>query len=174
VIDQFGGLNTARLIHHWAGLLLVVGLAGHVIYIIVTMCQKHRRARLAGKPANSIQSVTALPLWIGPRDVLDFVHLLAHLLRLRQARPTFGRFSIKEEFEYIGVFWGTLLLGATGFLLWGAETSSHFVSGRVLNFAMIGHTYEAFLAIIHVVTRAIDHIVEGKPFYLPGFLEIED
>ena len=156
VINQFGGLNTARLIHHWGGFLLVMGLAGHVLYILLTMYQKIRRAHLAGQRTGLIQSVISLPLWIGPRDVLDFVHLLANLLRLRKQRPTFGRFSIKEKFEYIGVFWGTLLLGATGFLLWGAEISSHFVSGRILNFALIGHTYEAFLAIIQV---GILHIV---------------
>lgn len=156
VIEQFGGLGIARLIHHWGGLLLVAGLGVHVLYILWTMYQKSRRARLAGRPMGLVQSITSLPLWIGPRDILDFVHLLAYLLRLRKERPTFGRFSIKEKFEYIGVFWGTLLLGATGFLLWGAEFSSHFVSGRVLNFALIGHTYEAFLAIIHV---GILHIV---------------
>jgi cytochrome b subunit of formate dehydrogenase len=156
VIDQFGGLNTARLMHHWGGFLLVIGLAVHVIYILATMVQKARRAHRAGHRLGPIQSLLALPLWIGPRDILDFVHLLAHLLKLRKDRPSFGRFSIKEKFEYIGVFWGTLLLGATGFLLWGAEISSHFVSGRFLNFALIGHTYEAFLAIIHV---GILHIV---------------
>ena len=80
------------------------------------MYQKIRRAHMAGKPAGWILSITSLPLWIGPRDALDFVHLLAHLLHLRQERPTFGRFSIKEKFEYVGVFWGTLLLGATGVL----------------------------------------------------------
>ena len=156
VIDQFGGLNTARLIHHWGGVLLIIGLAVHVMYILMTMWQKHRVALHNGKRMTVIQSIISLPLFIGPKDVLDFVHLLAHLLRLRKERPTFGRFSIKEKFEYIGVFWGTLLLGATGFLLWGTETSSHFMTGRALNFALIGHTYEAFLAIIHV---GILHIV---------------
>jgi len=156
VIDHFGGLNTARRLHHWGGLLLLAGLGLHMLYILFTMYQKRQRARVAGKHTGLVQSITSLPLWIGPRDVRDFVRLLAHLLRLRHERPTFGRFSIKEKFEYIGVFWGTLLLGATGALLWGAEMSSHFVTGRVLNFALIAHTFEAFLAIIHV---GILHIV---------------
>ena len=156
VIDHFGGLNTARRLHHWGGLLLLAGLGLHMLYILFTMYQKRQRARGAGTHTGLVQSITSLPLWIGPRDVRDFVRLLAHLLRLRHERPTFGRFSIKEKFEYIGVFWGTLLLGATGALLWGAEMSSHFVTGRVLNFALIAHTFEAFLAIIHV---GILHIV---------------
>ncbi len=155
-IEYLGGLNTARLLHHWGGILLLAGLAYHVLYILVTMYQKSRQARAAGQHLGLIGSITALPLWIGPRDLRDFVQLLAHLLGLHRERPSFGRFSIKEKFEYIGVFWGTLLLGATGILLWGEQMSSYFISGRVLNFALIGHTFEAFLAIIHV---GILHIV---------------
>lgn len=156
VIEAFGGLNNARFLHHWGGVFLLVGLAVHVVYILWTMARARRRARLAGEPLRLRQSIASLPLWIGPRDLLDFVHLLAHLLGLRRERPSFGRFSIKEKFEYIGVFWGTLLLGATGILLWKVQMSSHFVTGRALNFALIGHTFEAFLAIIHV---GILHIV---------------
>ena len=54
------------------------------------------------------------------------------------------------------MFWGTILLGVTGVLLWGEQISSHFLPGRILNLALIAHTYEAFLAIIHV---GILHIV---------------
>ena len=155
-IENLGGLNTARLLHHWGGILLLAGLGYHVLYILGTMYQKSRQAHAAGKHPGLVGSITSLPLWIGPKDLRDFVQLLAHLLGLHRARPSFGRFSIKEKFEYIGVFWGTLLLGATGILLWGENMSSYFVSGRVLNFALIGHTFEAFLAIIHV---GILHIV---------------
>ena len=156
VIDSFGGLDTARLIHHWAGLALVAGLATHIVYIIGTMYQKRMRSRNGGKPTGLIESITSLPMWISPRDALDLIKLLAHLLRLRHERPSFGRFSIKEKFEYVGVFWGTILLGITGAMLWGEQISSHFIPGRVLNIALIAHTYEAFLAIIHV---GILHIV---------------
>jgi cytochrome b subunit of formate dehydrogenase len=150
VINSLGGLNHARLLHHWGGFLLVFGLGAHAIYILWTMGLKRKQDQQAGNPRGLIHSVTSLPLWIGPRDMLDFVHLLAHLLHLRAERPSFGRFSIKEKFEYIGVFWGTVLLGVTGFLLWGQEFASYYVSGRVMNFALIAHTFEAFLAIIHV------------------------
>ena len=161
VIEYLGGLNTARILHHWGGILLLIGLGYHVLYILATMYQKYRRLRAAGQHPGLIESVTSLPLWIGPRDLKDFVQLMAHLLGLHRARPTFGRFSIKEKFEYIGVFWGTILLGATGILLWGEQFSSYFVSGRVLNFALIGHTFEAFLAIIHVGILHIVNVMLG-------------
>jgi hypothetical protein len=52
-------------------------------------------------------------------------------------------------------------------MLWGQQISSHFVSGRVLNLALIAHTYEAFLAIIHVgILHIINVIFEPAAFPL--------
>jgi hypothetical protein len=85
-----------------------------------------------------------------PGDFRRIGQLFAYLLGLRRQRPTFGRFSASEKFEYFGVLWGTTLLGITGLLLWGEQITSHFLGGRAFNIATIIHTYEAFLAIIHV------------------------
>ena len=156
VIETFGGLDVSRLVHHLAGFALASGLFAHTIYIIWTMYMRRREARAAGTRLSLPETITSLPMWIGPQDALKMGLLLAHLMRLRKERPTFGRFSVKEKFEYIGVFWGTIVLGTTGTLLWGEQISSHFISGRVLNIALIAHTYEAFLAVIHV---GILHIV---------------
>ncbi|MEW6440519.1 MAG: cytochrome b/b6 domain-containing protein [bacterium] len=156
LIGWFEGLETARRIHHWAGLVLVACLVMHLAYVLITLRQRRARARAAGENAGLAASVRSLPMWVNPRDGRDMSRLLAHLLRLRRERPAFDRFSVKEKFEYIGVFWGTVVLGLTGALLWGEQISSHFLSGRVLNIALIAHTYEAFLAVIHV---GILHIV---------------
>jgi formate dehydrogenase subunit gamma len=84
------------------------------------------------------------------------VQLFAFLLGLRREPPTFGRFSVTEKFEYIGVFWGTTVLGLTGLFLWGVQVFSAYFSGRLFSVALIAHTYEAILAVIHV---GILHIV---------------
>jgi len=89
-------------------------------------------------------------MWITPDDVRKTFQLLAYFLFLRKDRPAFGRFSPTEKFEYLGVFWGTALLGITGVLLWREQITSHFLGGRAFNIATIAHTYEAFLAVIHV------------------------
>ena len=156
VIQHLGGLDNARLIHHWGGLALVAGLFLHVLYILWSLRRKRYEARRDGEDPGFLQSVTSLPMWVGPRDAVKMLQLLGCLLRLSRRRPSFGRFNVKEKFEYIGVFWGTILLGVTGILLWGEQISSHFLPGRILNLALIAHTYEAFLAIIHV---GILHIV---------------
>lgn len=150
VIQQFGGLGVTRLIHHWAGVALALGLVVHLLYVLFTIRQRCR-ALPPGQPRPSlVQCVTSLPMWITWRDAAALFEHLAFLCFLRKDHPRYGRFSVREKFEYLGVFWGTVLLGITGGLLWGEQLASHLFSGRVLNIALIAHTYEAFLAIIHV------------------------
>ncbi|MFQ5804969.1 MAG: formate dehydrogenase subunit gamma, partial [Phycisphaerae bacterium] len=156
LIEDFGGLSQARQIHHWVGIALIVGFVVHLIYILWTMLPRMRVPGPDGVQPGLRRAITSLPMWIGPRDVLKMGQLLAYLMFLRKEPPTFGRFSVKEKFEYIGVFWGTTLLGVTGALLWGEQIATRFLSGRVLNIALIAHTYEAFLAVIHV---GILHII---------------
>ena len=51
----------------------------------------------------------------------------------------------------------------------------HRPEGSLVDFGALGYPPARIQAISSpLVTSAIDHIVEGKPFYLPGFLEIKD
>jgi formate dehydrogenase subunit gamma len=156
VVDTLGGLHVTRTIHHWAGVALVLGFLAHLVYALPTLLRIARQPTADGRPLGVWRAVWKLPMVIPPSEVRKAVQLMGYLLGLRREPPTFGRFSAKEKFEYIGVFWGTTLLGLTGLLLWGEQAFSRFFSGRVLNIALIAHTYEAFLAIIHV---GILHIV---------------
>jgi cytochrome b subunit of formate dehydrogenase len=156
IIDTLGGLHVARLIHHWAGVALVLGFLAHLVYALPALFRLARQPAADGGRLGLLRAVWKLPMVIPPSDVRKAVQLLAYLLGLRHEPPTFGRFSVKEKFEYIGVFWGTTLLGITGVLLWGEQLFSAYITGRILNIALIAHTYEAFLAIIHV---GILHIV---------------
>jgi cytochrome b subunit of formate dehydrogenase len=156
VISTLGGLRVARNIHHWAGVALIVGFLTHIVYALPALLRLARQPGPTGRRLGLWRALWRLPMVIPPSDLPKAAALLGYLLGLRRDPPTFGRFSVKEKFEYIGVFWGTTLLGVTGILLWGAQLWSTYISGRVLNIALIAHTYEAFLAIIHV---GILHIV---------------
>ncbi len=156
VVRGLGGLHATRAIHHWAGVVLVIGFLAHLAYALPALLQLARQPEGAGGRRGLWRGLWRLPMVIPPVEMRKALHLFAFLLGLRREPPTFGRFSVKEKFEYIGVFWGTTLLGVTGLVLWGAQAFSHYLSGRVLNIALIAHTYEAFLAIIHV---GILHIV---------------
>ncbi len=149
LIDRFSGLSEARLVHHWAGVALVAGFMLHLIAVIPGFIARARE--LGGRSWRGFWlAYTRLPLAVTPADLRKAGQLFAFLLGLRRERPLFGRFSASEKFEYLGVMWGTTLLGVTGFMLWGEQITSHLFGGRVFNLATIIHTYEAFLAVIHV------------------------
>ncbi|MBL8879617.1 MAG: cytochrome b/b6 domain-containing protein [Phycisphaerales bacterium] len=159
VIDTFGGLGRARDIHHWSGVALVVGFALHLFVVMAAAARKARVPGPDGRPPGLIRTVLNLPMVMSPIDLKKWVLLMAYLVGLRRERPMFGRFSAGEKFEYFGVLWGTTLLGITGFMLWGEQITSHFMGGRVFNIAAIVHTYEAFLAVIHVGVLHICNVI---------------
>ena len=165
VIDAIGGLSVARNIHHWAGIGLVLGFLLHVVYVAQTLLKNSAARQPNGKRVGPIRAFMGLPMFIGPGDLLKAGQMLAYLMFLRKHPPTFGRFTIDQKFEYIGVAWGTVLLGVTGALLWGEQLASRFISGRVFNIALIAHTYEAFLAVIHVGILHICHVVLNPPVF---------
>ena len=159
VIESLGGLSNARTIHHYAGVLLVFGFLAHLTHVIVRMLIHSQRRGPDGRAPGVVRSVMGLPMFVGPQDALKMLLMLGYLMGLRKKPPTFGRFTIDQKFEYLGVFWGTMLLGITGLLLWDTQISSRFVNGRVFNLALIAHTYEAFLAVIHVGILHICNVV---------------
>lgn len=145
LISEFGGISLARGIHRYTGALLILGLIYHLIYVGRTICMK-RKAEHTGW----IRTVFGLPMWVNFSDAGEMLGLLLYLLRLRKTRPDAGRFNAEEKFEYIGVFWGTIVLGCTGTLMWfNALTTTH-LPGRILTIAVLIHTMEAFLALLHV------------------------
>ena len=123
------------------------------------MIWRARETRLSGSPEGYFSIFLKLPVAITPTDLLKAGQLMGYLLGLRRERPTFGRFSATEKFEYFGVIWGTSLLGITGLMLWFVSTTSQWVTGRVFNIATIMHTYEAFLAVIHVGILHIYNVI---------------
>jgi formate dehydrogenase gamma subunit len=139
-----GGLTATRMIHRYAGVLLLAGFAYHVGYILHFAWRQTR----AGK--GLIRTLMDLPMATSPKDLKDYAHLVAYLLFLSKTRPESGRFSLREKFEYIGVFWGSILLGITGVLMWANAWTTSLLPGRVLTVALLIHTFEAFLALLHV------------------------
>ncbi|MBK9121252.1 MAG: hypothetical protein IPM18_16845 [Phycisphaerales bacterium] len=155
-IEAFGGLGAARQIHHWSGIALIIGFFAHFVYALTTMFRSALLRLPDGRQRGLLRAIWEMPMLVQPGDLLKAHYYLLYLLGLRKDPPSFGRFTIKEKFEYIGVAWGTTLLGITGLMLWAEQVTSHYFGGRILNIALIAHTYEAFLAIIHV---GILHIV---------------
>lgn len=145
MVQVIGGVDVARGVHRVAGMLLILGLLYHLVYVGVLVIRKARQEK-----TGVLRAIFRMPLAVTPYDMREMTHLVMYLLGLRKNRPLQGRFSMPEKFEYFGVFWGTVLLGATGLLMWYSDWTTRHMSGRVLTLAYLVHGFEAFLALLHV------------------------
>jgi cytochrome b subunit of formate dehydrogenase len=80
-----------------------------------------------------------------PRDIKQFFQHVGFFIGVAE-RPTFGRFTYWEKFDYMAVFWGVAVIGASGLTLWFPEFFTQFMPGWAINAAMIIHSEEALLA----------------------------
>ena len=111
--DFFGGILFCRLLHRGAALLMVASSVYHLIYLGVRF--KQRRLNLQMVPH--------------PRDFVQLFQNIAYLLRLRREPPDFGRWTYWEKFDYWAVFWGMVIMGGTGFILWYPVESTAILPG---------------------------------------------
>lgn len=155
LITVMGGLPITRWLHRVFGVLLMAAFAYHLVYLLIAFIQRVRKARAAGDRTPIWRMLLNSPMMITPQDVRQFFQLFAYLLFLRKERPRFGHFNFMQKFEYWAVFWGIPVMGLSGLVLWGAAGVSEYISGRVLNFAFIIHSDEAYLAFIYI---AVVHI----------------
>ncbi len=145
-IAQIGGLSVARIIHRLAGAAMLIGFAYHLlIYVGAYVLKESRRTR-----KGLILTVLNLPMCMNLDDFKKMGQWLLYLLFLRKTRPKWGRFSLEEKFEYFGVLWGTVLLGVTGILMWDDSLTTRFLPGRALTIANVIHSFESYLALLHV------------------------
>jgi len=61
-------------------------------------------------------------------------------------RPDYGRWTYWEKFDYFAVFWGMIVIGSTGLMLWFPELFTLVFPGWFINVATIIHSDEALLA----------------------------
>jgi len=67
-------------------------------------------------------------------------------------RPRYGRWTYWEKFDYFAVFWGVIVIGSTGLMLWFPEFFTKLLPGWFINVATIIHSDEALLAVGFIFT----------------------
>jgi len=79
------------------------------------------------------------------RDAREFAESIRWFLG-RGPRPQYGRWTYWEKFDYFAVFWGIMVIGSTGVMLWFPEFFTRLLPGWTINVATIIHSDEALLA----------------------------
>lgn len=165
VLDLFGGIDVAPVVHRIAGIALLIGFFIHIFLILMEIKRSLSKNSKKGI-IPLIKTILRLPMVPNLRDLNDLIALVKYVFFLSPKRPSYDRFSWKEKLEYLGLFWGIPLIGVTGVLLWAESVSSHVLPGWVLNVALLAHTYESLLALAHISLVHIPGVI-GLPGLSP-------
>lgn len=130
-----GGFGVMGFLHRIFAVLLTVLFLYHVTDILYRVLIQKNWGLVWGP--NSL-----VPQ---PRDIVDVIRSFLWFFGLGQ-RPTFGRFTYWEKFDYFAIFWGMPVIGATGFIMWFDEFFGRFLPGWWFNVALLIHGEEALLA----------------------------
>jgi len=146
-----GGILVAPIIHKVAGTILLLLFVYHLIYLFITIFKTQilplkRNGQLT--PGNLIKTLLNLPLMPNIKDIKDVLDLLKYLLFLSNKRPEGAKFNWKEKFDYWAPFWGIVIIGSSGFIMWNKELITRLLPGEIINFALIAHSDEALLAML--------------------------
>jgi cytochrome b subunit of formate dehydrogenase len=137
------------LAHRLAGIVMLAGGAWHVAYLAFT------------KPGRRL-FLDLLPRW---RDVTDPWGVLKYNLGLAEEKPAFGRFCYIEKAEYWALVWGTLLMGATGAILWFENASMGYFTKLGFDVARTVHFYEAILATLAIIVWHFYFVIFNPDIY---------
>jgi cytochrome b subunit of formate dehydrogenase len=134
--DLFGGVSVTRQLHRLAAVATFGYFLGHLAHLF----QRSLLGREAG-------------LFSGPNTMLprlsDLRDLGAHVryFLYRGPRPRFDRWTYWEKFDYFAVFWGVVIIGISGLMLWFPGFFTRWLPGWTLNAAFVIHSEEALLAV---------------------------
>ncbi len=129
-----GGFQAAGYVHRICALFMIALFLTHIVDVI---------RRKKGTWMDYILGAnTMIPTL---KDAKEFIGTVKFFLG-RGERPKYSRWTYWEKFDYMGVFWGMVVIGGTGLALWFPVFATHFLPGWALNVATIIHSDEALLA----------------------------
>jgi cytochrome b subunit of formate dehydrogenase len=133
----FGGFEQAGTIHRFAATVMFGIFFAHLFDLFV-----NKRREVGGVKNLLFGPDTMLPR---KKDLQDAVASVKWFLG-KGPRPKYDRWTYWEKFDYLAVFWGILVIGSTGLMLWFPEFFTRFLPGSWINVATIIHSDEALLA----------------------------
>ena len=131
-----GGTHVAGLVHRAAGAVTLAYFATHLGWLAVFVARSKNRASIFWGPDSMVPQ---------PQDLRDFAQMFKWFFG-RAPFPRFGRYGYNEKFHYFGAFWGIVLLGGSGLVLWLPGFFTRFLPGWAFNVANVFHSEEALLA----------------------------
>jgi cytochrome b subunit of formate dehydrogenase/mono/diheme cytochrome c family protein len=142
LIRLMGGIETTRIIHRAAAIVLMAVAIYHILGLLYRVFV--RRVKLSVLPRL--------------QDIRDLMQDVFFYLGLRNSRARYGRYSYVEKAEYWALVWGTIIMAVTGFMMWNPISSARFLPGETIPAAKAAHGGEALLAVLAVILWHFYHV----------------
>jgi formate dehydrogenase subunit gamma len=146
---MFGGIHAAPIVHKVAGSVLLILFMFHVIYLAYIIWKRQMAPmKKAGQLTfgRILKVMVTQPLIPNLKDAKDIRDLFKYLFFWTNKRPDGDKFTWKEKFDYWAPFWGMVIIGLSGLVLWNKELATQIIPGEAINFSLIAHSDEALLA----------------------------
>jgi cytochrome b subunit of formate dehydrogenase len=132
---------------HFEGSVAFRGLVHRVSAVLLTLALVYHAVHLALVPRDRAMLRQLLP---GRQDVWDVLRQLAWSVGRATEPPRFKVFSYAEKAEYLAFVWGTVIMVASGLVLWFNDFSLRHFPTWVADAATAVHWYEAILATLAI------------------------
>ena len=139
---DFGGFQTAGLLHRICAFVMLTLFAAHVVLVIRRAVVNKNLLGILWGPDSMVPQ---------PQDAVDIYRNFKWFLGMGP-RPQFDRWTYWEKFDYWAVFWGMAIIGGSGLLLWFPVFFAKLLPGWMFNIAALVHGEEALLAVGFIFT----------------------
>jgi cytochrome b subunit of formate dehydrogenase len=144
ISKMMGGYAVTGFIHRVAAVITFIYFFLHIGYLF-------RKKKKKGVSYTSFLTGenSLIP---NKRDLTELIATMKWFLG-KGPRPEYGRWTYWEKFDYLAVFWGVVIIGLSGLILWFPEFFTNLgLPGVFINIATIIHSDEALLAVGFIFT----------------------
>lgn len=146
LMRAYGGPSISAIVHRFGALLLTATFMTYLVHTAWRWLVVKEKGLFRG-PNTMLPRV---------KDVQDLAANVRWFFGLGP-KPRFDRWTYWEKFDFWAVFWGMLVIGGSGVILWFPETMTHLVPGWAVNMAEVVHGHEALLAVAFLFTIHLFH-----------------
>ena len=130
LVDLFGGISNARLIHRICGIGLALSTVVH----------------FGNNIAGILSKKTTMSMVPVKKDFEDAILQLRYYLGMTQHHPHYDRYDYKQKFEYWGLIFGNIIMVVTGFILYFPVQAAQIIPGQFIPAAKVAHSNEGLMA----------------------------
>jgi cytochrome b subunit of formate dehydrogenase len=137
------------ILHRVAAVVMICASLFHLYYIFFT----ERGKKLVFDLLPKLQ------------DAKDALGVAKYNLGISKVKPMLDRFSYIEKAEYWALVWGTIVMSATGFILWFDNTFLGLIGKQWWDVSRTIHFYEAWLAALAIVVWHFYFVIFNPDVY---------